>query len=421
MNEEFLYYIWKYQKYDNTFLSVPMNEKLVVFNPGHHNQDAGPDFEEARVKIGSIEWVGNVEIHVKSSDWLRHKHSQNRAYDSVILHVVWENDKVITINGAPIPTLELKGHVNNSLIETYKEHINSVEPIACASQDTSKLALHFASMLDKVLVERLEQKAAEVFSVLNETINDWEEACYRVLLRNFGFSTNKQAFDQLAVKLPYAILKKNLDQRRIEALLFGQAGFLSKPVDSYSKSLKEEHAFLAKKHCLPYPMVRHEWKFSKIRPANFPTLRIAQLAALINHVPGFFSSTITLKNASDIHKIFQFELSPYWNKHYDFGKRKRETKNPFGKTTKDHLIINTIVPILAAYSKFTDNQRPMELAIELLEQTPSEKNRIINHWISLGKVPKSAFESQAELQLYKEYCQKRKCLSCTVGVSLLNK
>ena len=422
MNENFLHFVWKYQKFDSSELETTTHQKLVVFNPGNHNHDSGPDFEEARIKIGEIEWAGNVEIHLRSSDWDKHKHSENPAYKNVILHVVWENDLEIMIDKTPIPTLELKQLIDPKLISSYTKHVNVSEPIACANQFSSELEMAYVSMLDKVMVERLERKAEDVLSILKETKNDWDETCYRVLAQNFGFSLNKSAFQKLGEILSFSVLKKNLSEsKKSEALLFGQAGFLNNSVDTYQNELAQEFRFLSKKHELPAPLNQHEWKFGKMRPANFPSLRIAQFASLFVSQPRLFTSLIDSSDSKETIELLEFELSDYWNNHYDFGKKRKGVKNALGKGTQENILINTVAPLLAAYAKHSSNQNYMESALEILEKLPAEGNRITKEWNKIGKKPKTAFESQAQIQLFNEYCQKRRCLSCSIGVTLLNK
>jgi len=422
MKEDFLQFIWKYQHFNASALTTSDGQNLTIFNTGNHNDDSGPDFEEARIRIGSIDWVGNIEVHTKSSDWNKHRHSNDKAYQTVILHVVWEHDQEIFIDGEPIPTLVLKDRVDQGLIDTYEDHISSVSPIACASQNAEALDISFFSMFDKVMIERLKRKANEILDILKVNYNDWDEAAYQTLARNFGFSTNKHAFAELSKRVPFYILKKNInDITGIEALLFGQAGFLENASDPYQQSLANVFSFLKSKYDLPSSLNKHEWKFGRMRPANFPSLRIAQFASLLYAQPRFFTCIIDSEQSDEIIRLFTFELSGYWNSHYDFGKERKKPAHTIGKHSKDHLLINTVAPLLAAYARHTKNDLFMERAVELLEQITPENNRITKHWTEIDRKPKNAFESQAQIKLFNEYCKKRKCLSCAVGVSLLSK
>lgn len=421
MDESFLHFVWKYQRFHTKNLKTYDEQRIIIFNPGNHNHDSGPDFEEARIKINELEWNGSVEIHIKSSDWTRHNHSENKAYANVILHVVWEYDKDLIIDGEQIPTLELKNLIQPRLIKEYSRHIKEANPIACASQNSPKLDMPYLTMIDRLFVERLERKAEEILKSLEKTQNSWDDVCYRMLLRNFGFATNKSVFVQLSEQLPYSILKKNLSNPiKTEALFFGQAGFLVDPVDEHQAKLRNEFDYLSSKYRLPEHLQRHEWKFGRMRPANFPTLRIAQISSLLFERPRIFTELIDSEQI-DVFSLLTFDLPSYWERHYDFGKARKPQKNAIGNKSIENIAINTIAPLLAAYSLFINDQSFMDRAIDLLEKIEAEKNRITKKWVSIGRSPKNAFESQAQIQLFNQYCKKRRCLSCSVGVTLLSK
>ncbi|WP_424963614.1 DUF2851 family protein [Ekhidna sp.] len=422
MDEQFLHYIWKFQKFEQNELKLTDNQTLKVFYPGNHNQDSGPDFEEARIKIDSIEWAGQVEIHLHSSDWNHHNHQHDPAYKNVILHVVWKHDKGIQLNGTPIPTLELKSIVSPTLLEKYKKHIQSTQEILCANQLLAVSPLPKTSMLDRTMVERLEEKADRIFDHLKNNRSDWEDATYRTLAANFGFSTNKEAFVRLTELLPFAKLKKALQNKlSTEALLFGQAGFLNEENDEYQGALKSEFQFLQNKYHLPDMMVKPQWKFGKLRPANFPSVRLAQLAALLHHQPKLFTILTQTEGIKELKTLLCPVLSEYWQTHYDFGKGRKKIINHFGQTTFENILINTVAPLLAAYARHTANPIYMDRAIELLESLSAESNRITKKWDEIGLESKTAFDSQALIQLFKNYCQKRRCLQCNIGVEILNR
>lgn len=422
MDEQFLHYIWKYQKFEQKKLKLTDNQTLKVFYPGNHNQDSGPDFEEARIKIDAIEWAGQVEIHVHSSDWNHHNHQHDPAYENVILHVVWAHDEEIQLNGVAIPTLELKSIVDLDLIEKYKKHVQSNQEILCSSQLIDVSPLTKCSMLDRILVERLEEKAARILDYLKNNKNDWEDVTYWTLAINFGFSTNKDAFMRLTELLPFAKLKKVLhNDQSTEALLIGQAGFLDEEKDEYQRTLKSTFNFLSKKFELPDPMIRAQWKFGRLRPANFPTVRLAQLASLLHHQPKLFTVLTRTESTEELKKQLRPTLNSYWQKHYDFGKVREKTIMHFGQTTFENILINTVAPLLAAYARHTANLSYMDRAISLLESLSAESNRITKKWSKIGSHPKTAFDSQAFIQLFKNYCQKRRCLQCNIGVEILNR
>ena len=420
MDEYFLHYIWKHQKFTSNHLKLKDDQTLLVFQQGYHNQDSGPDFEEARIKIGAIEWVGSIEIHIKSSDWINHQHSSNTAYHNVVLHVVWEHDQEIVVNGDVLPTLELKNIVNPELVLKYKNYLSSKSTFICETQISAAPKITYHTMLSRVMVERLEEKAEKVLQSLRENKNNWEETTYKTLAQNFGFSTNKTAFEKLAQRLPFEILKKHLhDELKTQALVFGQAGFLEDPQDDYQSRLKQEYEFLKTKFDLHAPLSRSEWKFGKMRPANFPSVRLAQFASVLLNNPNLFSKVVSITKPKNLIEELSFEYHAYWKTHYDFGKKKKLLAKKPGSSTLDGILINTITPILAAYSKHVDDQKYIDNALAILESLKSETNRYTKDWIKLGLKPSSAFESQAQIQLIKNYCAKRRCLACNIGVYLL--
>lgn len=421
MDEQFLHFIWKYQKFANNPILIN-GQELKVFYPGNHNHDSGPDFEEARIKIGFMEWAGQVEIHINSSDWIHHNHSSDKAYENVILHVVWNHDKEIVVKGEIIPTLELKHLVDLSLVEKYRQHIKSIDEILCANQLKSISSLTVSSMLDRVLVERLNEKSDQILTYLKEVKNDWEQVTFKTLTTNFGFATNKEAFNRLTEVLPFSVLKKGLQNiTTTEALIFGQAGFLEEVQDEYQQKLKEEFSFYQKKFNLTAPLSKVQWKFGKLRPANFPTVRLAQLASLFHHHPQLFSNLIHSENSKELKNKLLLPVSDYWQLHYDFNKKRKRAVETMGASSFNGLLVNTVAPLLASYSRYTDEQKYMDRAIELLESLDPESNRFTKKLDGLIESSKTAFDSQAQIQLYKQYCLKRRCLKCNIGVEILNK
>lgn len=422
MDEQFLHYIWKYQKLDSTHPKLTEGQQLKVFYQGNHNHDSGPDFEEARIKIDNIEWAGQIEIHINSSDWIHHNHQHDPAYETVILHVVWNHDKEIYIQGEALPVLELKHQVNLLLIEKYQNHLKSTAEILCESQIVHLSPLIIRGMLDRVLIERLSEKSEQILSILGNSANDWEQITFRTIASNFGFSTNKESFTRLAELLPYKKLKKALQSiKSSEALIFGQSGFLVDSDNAYQVELKTEFDFLSSKYQLDAPLSKAHWKYGKLRPANFPTVRLAQLSALLHHQPQLFNFLVKTDSISELKKKLLVKVGEYWQHHYDFGKQRNAPSLTMGKTSFENILINSVAPILAAYSKYSGSQMFMDRAIEILESIAAENNRITKKWDVLGINAKSAFDSQALIQLYKNYCLKRRCLHCNFGVAILNK
>ncbi len=424
MQEALLHYLWQFQYFGKKDLCTTDGESIQIFNPGFKNTNSGPDFFNARIKIGSIEWVGNIEIHINASGWLDHKHDKDPAYENVVLHVVWKNDKAVKMrDGSLIPTLELKNRVDESLLLKYSKLINSPEIIPCAGVFHKVDDLLKLSMLDKSLMSRLETKAQLVLDVLQRTNNDWEEVCYQLLCKNFGFKVNADPFSQLAQSLPYKTLLKHANKLlHIESMLFGQAGFLeNKDGDAYYNLLHREYSLLSQKYQLTGKRLnRSQWKFLRLRPANFPTIRLAQLATLLYQQKNIFSKIIAADSIGVIRKILGIQQSAYWLSHYQFGKQSKEQVSSFGEMSEDNVIVNTIVPILVAYSKSKDDQLYMDRAIDILQHIKTEDNSITRKWLGAGLKCKSAFDSQGLLELNNNFCVRRRCLECTIGASLIN-
>jgi hypothetical protein len=422
MNEAFLHYLWQFQYFDKNKLCSSEGEAISVLKVGFLNSNAGPDFYDAKIKINGIEWVGAVEVHIKSSDWDVHHHGIDSAYENVILHVVWENDKsVFRSDRTQIPTLELKNRVDISILKEYKKLISSPNPIACEKSFARVEELVKLSMLDKALMQRLENKANQVNEVLNLNKGDWEEACYQLLAGNFGFKVNAEPFYQLAKSLPYKIILKQNNILQVEALLFGTAGMLeTKTKDEYITNLFQEYKLLSRKYSLLESKLNpSQWRFLRLRPPNFPTLRIAQFASLLFSSKNIFSQLIGMSSYDSVQKLFSTRQSDYWNTHYRFGKKAKGVVPGLGESSIQNIIINTVAPLLVAYGKYKDEQRFIDKSVELLQQLPAEQNKITRTWSSLGLNVKTAFDSQALIELYNNFCQKRQCLNCSVGISIL--
>ncbi len=421
MDEQFLHYIWKYQKFDAGHLLLTSGQSLKIFYAGNHNHDSGPDFEEARVKIENIEWAGQVEIHINSSDWIHHKHQFDLSYQNVILHVVWNHDKEILVDNETLPTLELKKLVDPLLAAKYLKHLQSTSEILCSSQIKSIPSLKFRNMLDRVVIERLEQKATSILYDLNKSTNNWEQTTYQTIAANFGFSTNKEAFIQLSEQLPFEKLMKVLQSiKSTEALLFGQAGFLEGDDDEYKAELRLEFSFLQNKFQLKEPLSTTHWKFGKLRPANFPSVRLAQMAALFHSQPQLFTLLTKTESIKELKMKLLADISNYWQIHYNFGKRRKKSSLRMGSASFENLLINSVAPLLAAYAKFTGEQKYMDRSLGILESVKPESNRITKKWNELEINANSGFDSQGLIQLYKAYCQKRRCLHCIIGTEILN-
>ncbi len=423
MTESFLHYIWQFQYFRKDDLKASEGEALQIFQPGMLNSNAGPDFEAAKIKLGSLEWRGSIEIHIKASGWNDHHHSNDRAYENVVLHVVWENDKPIKrTDGSFMPTLELKNRVDLTLWNRYKKLFTSAESIPCATSWSKISDITKLSMLDKTVVQRLESKGEVVKKILASNNNNWEETFYQLICKNFGFKVNAEPMFQLAKAMPFKILLKHLDKPiQVEALLFGQAGFLeTAKEDEYLRVLIREYNLLRQKYRLDAKQMNVvQWRFMRLRPANFPTVRLAQLASLLQMQKNLFSKILDGISIKDLTELLEVVQSEYWQQHYQPGKKSKTIVSALGKSSVQNIIINTITPILTAYGQLHDDQRYIDRAVDFLQQIPAENNRIVREWYGLGYKVTSAFDSQGLIELYNNFCVKRRCLECTVGASII--
>lgn len=421
-SEEVLQYIWKYRLYEYTNLKTTSGKSLVVLSPGVQNKNAGPDFEHSRLIIDQTEWAGTVEVHVKSSNWYIHQHQHDKAYNNVILHVVYEHDREINLQDGTIPeTLALKSLVDERLLRRYEEMMQSKGWIACEQYLSTIDPFVITQWLDRLLMERLEDKSGELNKLLAETKEDWEEITYILLARNFGFKVNAIPFELLAKNTPYKLIAKNRFQATwIEALIFGQAGMLENEdfTDAYPNKLREIYYHLRHTHQLR-PLPKSAWKFLRMRPANFPTLRLAQFAAWCIQEEHLFSKILQLKSIDQFRDLFcKIEVHAYWRAHYVFDRATKNHNTTFGMGSIDNIIVNTVVTILIAYGKYIGKEMYLYRAIGLLEELAGEKNQIINQFEKLGLKVKSAATSQALLQLKYKYCDQHKCLGCSIGLQV---
>lgn len=423
MQEAFLHYIWQYQYFDKHDLRTVQGDELQVIRPGLLNTHAGPDFSDAKVKIGAISWAGSVEVHIRSSEWKIHRHDTDRAYDTVVLHVVWEDDKpVVREDGTVLPAVELRSRIPNELVLQYRKLLDSGFRIPCMSLLPSVPDIVRNNMLDRALVERLEMKSLEIGALMKLNNGDWEETSYQLLARNFGFKVNAGPFFMLARNLPYRLLQKHIDRPiQVEAMLFGVAGFLAEKAGfEYHRELRREYDLLRKKYRLDGSQLNvSQWKFLRLRPANFPTLRLAQFASLLIHRRNIFSRMIETTDLAALKSWFSTPHSEFWKTHYSFKKRVRERVSTIGESSIGNIAINTVAPFLVAYGRYKDDEVFMARAEHLLRQVGAEDNNIIRTWSEAGWEVKNAFDSQALIQLFSSYCIPRQCLNCSIGAALL--
>jgi hypothetical protein len=419
VKEALLHYAWQYRQYYASGLRTTEGETVEIIDPGLPNIDAGPDFFNAKVRIGDTLWAGNVEIHIVASDWFTHGHHNDRAYNSVILHVVNQVDtSVTTSEQREIPQLVLP--LYEEMEARYTGLMDSDAFVSCAPDIQAVPRIIMQAWKSRLMTERLEQKTDAIMALLSDNRNDWEESFYISLSRHFGMKVNNDAFERLAKSLPQRVLgkhKHNLFQ--IESLLFGQAGLLDGSCqDDYGLSLQKEYHFLQTKYQLS-PIDGSQWKLLRLRPVNFPHVRIAQLAALIHGSSGLFARVMAQKSVEKLREMLACEPSEYWQTHYIFGKPTSKRAKKSGTILLNTLIINTISPFLFVYGRYRDNEQLAEKAISLLEQLPGEVNRITRGWSVLGIPIRSAFDSQSLLQLKIHYCDRKDCLRCRIGHAVL--
>lgn len=424
MNEDFLAFVWQYQYVNPAQLITSTGEKIVVIKTGNRNYDAGPDFGGCRLLLDDLEWAGCVEVHFRSSEWLQHQHQSDPVYESVILHIVWEDDRPARHpNGDLIPTLILKGKVSESIREKYELLLQQTNPILCSKMFQTTPEIYKVNMQEKLLLERLERKSQEMLKLLTKNKNDWEETTYQALLRYYGGLVNVEAFSRLAEVLPWKLLRKHRGHLlQTEALLFGCAGLLNvNSQDEYILKLQQEYLYLSKKYCLQdKQMAYYEWKFLRIRPAAFPTVRLAQLAAFLYKQPTLFSFFKTAASLDDLLKELKSHQSDYWQRHFVIGQQSKSIIPAMGSKTAELLVINVVIPLLVAYNIHLGIREIVpEKVWQWLEIIPAEKNSVLRIWQNLGVKITNASDSQAFLEWYTRYCQKKKCLSCSVGTYIL--
>ena len=420
MSEEFLHYIWKFRLYDID-LTTTAGEPVRVISSGEHNTDAGPDFFNARVRIGNTVWAGNVEIHVKASDWLKHGHQNDEKYDNIILHVVYYADsQIIRKSGDRIPCLIMRDHLDIKMFNTYKNLMKTRNRISCQNLIHTVPPLTINLWKEALGVGRIERKTMEIRQFMKVNKNDFEETFYIYLIRNFGFKINAVPFELLAKSLPLKILLKHKDHlQQLEALLFGQAGMLTnKKPDGYAAGLSEEYDFLSSKYHLT-PIGGHLWKFLRLRPSNFPTVRLSQLANIFHLNENIIHQLMNCKDVSVISDIFNVTASSYWEDHYVFGKTSTHRKKFFGGSSAHLIIINTIIPFLFLSGELTNKPVLKERSLQFLGGLPPENNTVIRAFKQMGIHTKSAFDSQGILELYNNYCKFKRCLECRVGHAIL--
>ncbi len=420
MREDFLHYLWKFKKFETLNLRTTQNDQIVIIKTGDYLELSGPDFFNAQIKIGNQKWAGNVEIHLKSSDWYVHHHEKDPAYENVILHVVWEHDtEIFSKNNIEIPVLILKDYVSSEIINTYNYLVSPKSWISCEKQIAQIDKFVFKNWQERLFFDRLERKSKFIYDLLEETNYDWESVLFSLLAKNFGLNTNGNTFLQIAKSIPFSIIRKeSFEIENIEALLFGSSGLLdSEKEDLYFKDLKIRYFYLLHKYQLDKVYIE-PLQFFKHRPDNFPTIRLSQLGSLYSKHQNLFSKVIILKSAKDVYELLNVTTSLYWENHYQFDKESRQKRKPLSRPFIDLLIVNTIIPLQFAYSNRVGESNVEDLIIFMNEVFP-EKNAIIDKFESFGILSKNAFETQTLLELKNEYCNNKACLRCALGIELM--
>ena len=420
MKEDFLHYLWKFKKFDTLNLKTTNGEEITIINVGHYLELAGPDFFNAQIIIGDQKWAGNVEIHLKSSDWYVHSHERDEAYENVILHVVWEHDlEVYRKNNSEIPVLELKKYVDTKTIANYQSLMSPKSWIFCEKELKEIDEFVFKNWQERLFFERLERKSKPIFELLEQTHQDWEAVLFCLLAKNFGLNINGDIFLKMAQSIPFSIIRKeSFEIENLESLLFGSAGLLDiEKEDNYFVDLKFRYFYLLHKYQLNKTIIEPV-HFFKLRPDNFPTIRLSQLANLYHSQQNLFSKIGTSTSVKEIYEIFHVSASNYWQTHYQFDKESPKKRKQLSKSFVDLIIINTIIPMQFAYAKSLGKEIAEELIVLINEVAP-EKNAVVDKFSSIGIQSTTAFESQSLLQLKNEFCNKKRCLECAIGMELL--
>lgn len=422
ITEEFLQFLWQYKLYSPLNLMTADGESVEIIHPGSCNHHAGPDFFNAKIKIGSTLWAGNVEIHHKASEWNSHMHHANPAYNNVILHVVIDNDcQIFTENGRQVPVLVMQIH--HQLKGRYFELMQNQHWLSCSGNQLPLSGVEQLGWLEALLVGRLQERCEKIDQLHVLFNRDWDQVFFVMLSRAFGFGINNDAFEAMARLTPVKRLLQHADNLfQLEALLFGQAGLLEHPVDdAYHQQLATEYRFLQEKYAL-VPIESFRWKFLRLRPKNFPTIRLAQLAMFIHRHPELTGAISGLQTSESLKSCVDISASDHWLTRFVFGKMEASSSKHMGIASQNLLLINAILPFLFAYGRHRDDQILQDKALELMASLPPERNHITREWeIQGGIVADNAARSQALVYQYNQYCVPRKCLQCKIGLNYLQK
>jgi len=423
MDEELLVYVWRYKLFSKFNFRTTNNETVEIISFGTRNYDSGPDFFNAKIKIGNQLWAGNVEMHINSSDWYKHKHQNDKAYNNVIIHVVFNYDKDVEVSGNDLPVLELKNYISERVIENYNSLTKpSKSFLNCANTNCLNHNFEYDNWIESIFINKIEEKLENINNQLNVSKSHWEQVLFRTISRSFGLKLNGDAFANFASSFDYKILQNLVsDKKSVEALFFGQSSFFDDDInDAYFINLKKEYFFLKNKYSL-LPINNSQFKFFRTRPSNFPTIRLSQLAALYSKHPDLFSKVIKSKNIEELKSYFNIDVSSFWKTHYNFKSTSKESSRALTNSFVELIIMNSVIPIRFSYFKAISDYDKIEESIVLAEKLKKESNIIISEFENAGWKVNNAKESQALLYLKNKYCDKNKCLDCLIGKRVLER
>lgn len=419
MTERLLQFIWQFQYFNKKELQLSTGESLQIIHQGQLNTHQGPDFLQGTIRIDNTKWIGNIELHVQSSDWFRHSHQNDKNYNNVILHVVWTDD--LESGKSELPVLSLQDKVPKMLLAQYEDWMRNTFFIPCGQQLATANTIIWQAWKERLLIERLERKKRDIEISLTACHQNWEETFWWLISKNFGTNVNADAFESIAKSLPVNILSRHKNQiNQLEALLFGQAGLLEKKSEEpYIIMLRKEYQFYKKKYrleCIHEPI-----HFLRMRPENFPSIRLAQLAMLVHQSSHLFSKLIEITSVKEVKKLLTVTANDYWHYHYKPGASSSFKPKTLGEQMANNIVINTIVPILYSFGTINGRALLKERSMKWLDEISAETNSITENFGNNGIQSKTAFDSQAILELKKTYCDQRRCLDCAVGNAILKK
>ena len=422
MKEEFLQFIWRTKNFTQHDLRTTQGYPLRILDFGMLNRQGGPDFSGCRIEINGTLWAGNVEMHISSSDWIKHGHHTDPLYESVVLHVVIEDDVPVRIGGQLLACIELKSRISGHLLSRYHKLMAIHDRIPCSNLLSDVPGIVQEDCLQKAIVARLESHVSYFDQLRANKSGDWEDVLYIALSKSFGFKSNKIPCERTAENIPLAAIRSIGDKpEEIEALFFGAAGMLNRIfVDPYPRSLQQKYDHLSRKFRIS-PMDARAWQWGRLRPANFPTIRLSQFSALLMSCPHLARSVLDAAEVGDLVAMLQVRTSDYWTGHTDFDRPCKPRVKRLGKSSAEVIVINTLIPFMFAYGKYRGSSELQDRAVDFLMALPPESNRITREWEQIGMKSVNAGQSQGLIHLKRQYCDKFRCADCVIGHYIMNK